>query len=287
MEGHARQAIALAREFGEPELEVVASSLVGLALVYDLRVTEGMALLDEAMAAATGGELVNFWCISEVYCNTLLACERAGDLERAEQWLRVIEDFSRRHGCEPLFPFCHVIHGGILAATGRWAQAEQQLGLAVDAFNAGERAMRVLALCRLAELRLRQGRIEDARQLLLGYEEHLLALGATVHLWLLDGQEALAAATLERRLEQIGTDSLLAAPLLSLLVDADLAQGETVRAEEAAGSLARLARQAGQTTLEAESALAAGRVQQAAGGDGAPELARALELLELGPRASV
>ena len=260
MEEHARQAIALAREFGERELEIVASSLVGLALVYDLRVAEGMGLLDEAMAAATGGELENFWCISEVYCNTLLACERAGDLERAEQWLRIIEEFSRRHGCAPLFPFCHVIHGGILAATGRWAQAEQELGLAADAFDAGERAMRVLALTRLAELRLRQGRIEEARELLADYEEHPLALRAVVRLWLLDGQTAHAAATLRRQVEQIGTDSLLAAPLLSLLVDA------------------HLARRAGLGTLEAESALAAGRAQQAAGADGTAELTRALEL---------
>jgi DNA-binding CsgD family transcriptional regulator len=278
MEGHARQAIALAREFGERELEIVASSLVGLALVYDLRVAEGMGLLDEAMAAATGGELENFWCISEVYCNTLLACERAGDLERAEQWLRIIEEFSRRHGCAPLFPFCHVIHGGILAATGRWSQAEQELGLAADAFNAGERAMRVLALTRLAELRLRQGRIEEARELLADYEEHPLALRAVVRLWLLDGQTAHAAATLRRQAEQIGTDSLLAAPLLSLLVDAHLAQDQAAEAEEAADSLARLARRAGLGALEAEAALAAGRAQQAAGADGTAEITRALEL---------
>ena len=276
MESHARQAIAFAQEFGERELAIVGSSLIGLAFVYDLRVAEGMSLLDEAMAAATGGELASFWCISEVYCNTLLACERSGDLERAEQWLRVIEDFSRRHGCQPLFPFCHVIHGGILAATGRWAQAEDELGRAVAAFDAGERAMRVLALTRLAELRLRQGRIEDARHLLAGYEDHPLALRAVVHLWLVDGQEALAAATLERRLEQIGTESLLAAPLLLLLIEAQLAQG--VPAEESARTLAGLARHAGQTALEAESALAAGRAQQAAGGDGTADLARALEV---------
>jgi DNA-binding CsgD family transcriptional regulator len=138
--------------------------------------------------------------------------------------------------------------------------------------------MRVLALARLAELRLRQGRIEDARQLLSGYEEHPLALRATVRLWLLDSQAPLAAATLERRLEQIGAESLLAAPLLALLVDAHVAQGKPAQAEEAASSLAQLARQAGQATLEAESALAAGRARQAAGADGTAELARALEL---------
>ena len=247
-------------------------------LVYDLRVAQGMGLLDEAMAAATGGELENFWCISEIYCNTLLACERAGDLERAEQWLRIIEEFSRRHGCAPLFPFCQRHPRRHPRRDGPVAQAEQELGLAADAFNAGERAMRVLALTRLAELRLRQGRIEEARELLADYGEHPLALRAVVRLWLLDGQTAHAAATLSRQVEQIGTDSLLAAPLLSLLVDAHLAQDQAAEAEEAANSLARLARRAGLGTLEAESALAAGRAQQAAGADGTAELTRALEL---------
>jgi DNA-binding CsgD family transcriptional regulator len=278
MERHAQAAITLARRFGERELEMVGSSLLGLALVYALRVGEGMVRLDEAMAAATGGELQDFWCIAEVSCNTLLACERAADMERAEQWLRIIEEFSRSHGCEPLFPFCHVVYGGILSATGRWAQAEQELALALDAFSAGHRAMRVLALARLAELRLRQGRVEDARQLLSGYEEHPLALRPTVGLWLLDGEAALAAATLERRLEQVGAESLLAAPLLSLLVEAQLALGDPVSAGRAASSLAELAQQAGQATLNAEARLAVGLAGRAAGTDSIEDLGQALEL---------
>jgi ATP/maltotriose-dependent transcriptional regulator MalT len=199
-------------------------------------------------------------------------------LERAEQWCRIIEGFSRKHGCEPMFPLSHVTHGGLLAATGRWAQAEQELALALDAFSAGHRAMRVLALARLADLRLRQGRVEDARQLLSGYEEHPIALRPTVRLWMLDGQAALAAATLERRLEQVGAHSLLAAPLLALLVDAQLALGEGESAERAAVALDALAREAGQATLDAEARLAAGRARYAAGKDGLADLEQALEL---------
>lgn len=98
-------------------------------------------------------------------------------------------------------------------------------------------------------------------------------------LWLLDGHAALAAATLERRLEQVGADSLLAAPLLSLLVEAQLARGDPVSAERAASSLAELAHHAGQATLDAEARLATGRARRAAGTDSIDDLEQALELL--------
>ena len=278
MEAHARKAIELAKRFDDGDLAIAGLSLVGLARVYAMRVDDGMACLDEAMAAASGGELDSFWTVADVYCNTLLACERAGDFERAEQWCRVIQEFSRKHGCQPMFPFCHVTHAAILTATGRWADADGELVLALDAFDTGHRAMRILALARLADLRLRQGRIEDARELLVGVEEHPLALRPAARLWILDDHAALAAETIERRLDTVGTDSLLAVPLLALLIDARLHQNDHAGAHAAATSLWTLAANAEQEALEGEARLALGRVQSAAGEDGSSELARALEI---------
>ncbi len=278
MEAHALTAIELAKRFGDGDLAIAGLSLVGLARVYAMRVDAGMACLDEAMAAASGGELESFWTVADVYCNTLLACERAGDFERAEQWCRVIQEFSRKHGCQPMFPFCHVTHAAILTATGRWAEADGELVLALNAFDAGHRAMRILALARLADLRLRQGRVEDARELLVGVEEHPLALRSVARLWILDDHAALAAETIERRLETVGTDSLLAAPLLALLVEARLHENDHAGAHVAATSLWTLAAKAEQEALEGEARLALGRVHSAAGEDGSSEIARALEI---------
>lgn len=275
---HAREAIEVARRFGVGDLEMVGVSLVGLALVYGVRIREGMTQLDEAMAAAMGGELASLWAVADVYCNTLLACERASDFERAEQWCQVVAEFSRKRGCEPMFPFCHVTSGYILTATGRWEEAERELLIAIEAFDAGHRAMRVLAIGRLAELRIRQGRIEEARTLLEGYREHPMALRPTARLLIADGQAAHAAALIERRLVEIGTDSMLAAPLLALSVETSLAQGDAEGAQRAADSLLALATEAGVPVLEAEARFAAGRAGRAGGGDGAADLGQALAI---------
>lgn len=278
MEQRAREAIALAQRFGDRDLEILGGSLVGLALVHGTRIREGMTLLDEAMAAATSGEVKSLWAIADVFCNTLTACERASDFERAEQWCQVVTEFVKKHGCQPMFPFCYVTYGMILTATGRWEEAERELLLAVDAFTAGQRAMRVLAVGYFADLRLRQGRIEEARALLEGYLEHPLALRPAVRLLVADGQAALAAAMLERRLAALGADSLLAAPLLGLLVEVYLTVGDSDKAVPAAEALAKLANAAGQPALEAEALFATGRARRAAGTDGLDELGRALEL---------
>jgi DNA-binding CsgD family transcriptional regulator len=278
MKSHAEEAMALGREHHEADLEIVGLSLFGLALVYGETIPDGMSRLDEAMAAATGGEVRSFFAVADVYCNTLLACERAGDLERVEQWCRVVTDFARRRNAEPIFPFCHVTYGGLLVATGRWAEAEQELELAVRTFDAGHRGMKVLALGRLAELRIRQGRIEDAVQLLSGYEGHPLALRPMARLHTLTGQPELAVAAVERRLQQTGYDSLLAVPMLALLVEARLALGDVAQAETAANALVALAERSGERTLIAEGRFALGRTRAAGGKDGALDLETALEL---------
>lgn len=255
----ASSAIAAGAQFDDHDLEIVGMSMLGLAEVYACQVDAGMARLDEAMAAASGGELTSFWAVSDVYCNTLLACERAGDFERCEQWCRVVNEFAKRYEAMPLFPFCHVTYGTMLSATGRWREAEAALTRAVEMFNTGHRALGVIAIGRLAELRLKQGQLESAQQLLAGYEEHPLALRPVVRLRIAEGRSALAARLLHARLDQVGRASLLAAPLLGLLVEVQLAIGNHDSARETAAQLAELGAMSGQRNVlaAAEYALAA------------------------------
>ena len=69
-------------------------------------------------------------------------------------------------------PTCRLHYGGILIAIGRWAEAEEELLAAIRTFDRGYRAMRVFPLVRLAELRVLQGRLEEAERLLEGDEFH-------------------------------------------------------------------------------------------------------------------
>jgi DNA-binding CsgD family transcriptional regulator len=261
----AEHAIGLGRSFGEKDLELVGLSAKGLAYVCAADVAQGMTFLDEAMAAAMGGEIRDFGAFSDVYCNTLLACERAGDFEHAEQWCRVVMEQAQRRNARPLFPFCHVTYGAVLAVTGRWAEAEEELELAARLFGVGHRAMRVLALSRLADLRIRQGRVEEAGVLLAGFEEHPMAIRSVARLLLAQGKASAAAGMVRRRLDVIGTATTLATPLLAVLVDVQLAIGNLTGAGETARTLSDLARHSEQRSALADAAYALGTVALAAG----------------------
>jgi DNA-binding NarL/FixJ family response regulator len=275
----ADRAIEIGRRVGDSDLEVVGLSAKGLAHVYAVEVGEGMVLLDEAMAAAMGGEVKSFWAFSDVYCNTLLACDRAGDFERAEQWCRVVMEMCQRKDTKPLFPFCHVTYGAILTATGRWAEAEQELALALQLFDRGHRGMRVIALARLADLRLRQGRIEEAAALLAGLEEHPLAVRAAARMLLLTGRPSVAAGLVRRRLDLVGMQSALAAPLLPLMAEAQLAIGNITAATETVEALATLAKRSEQRCVRADAEMWQGAVAAAHEHSAArSHLERAIEL---------
>lgn len=208
----------------------------------------------------------------------LTACDRAADLARAEEWCRIAEDFARRH-CPHPNPFaatCRTIYGGVLTATGRWPEADEVLAGALRTFESGHRAMRVDALIRLADLRLRQGRLEEARQFLQGYEDHPEAARPVAALSLEEGQPAVATALLQRRLRQLGPETLQAVPLLMLLVAAQVAQGDVAEARATADRLAALADSSRSPAIAGAAELAAARISGAAGGDPVPHLEAAL-----------
>jgi ATP/maltotriose-dependent transcriptional regulator MalT len=127
---------------------------------------------------------------------------------------------------------------------------------------------------------VRQGRIEEAEQLLAGLEGHRAAAEAMATLHLARGKAALAAAVIERRLD--GTsDDLTTAPLLRLLADAKLAAGDLDAARGAALRLADLAERSGRPPLQAAALLTTARVDAAAGGPApAAALDRACALFE-------
>jgi DNA-binding NarL/FixJ family response regulator len=132
---------------------------------------------------------------------------------------------------------------------------------------------------RLAELRLLQGRLEEAEQLLAGYEDLPEAVRPAVALHLARGEFAAASVLLARRLRQLGRDTMLSAPLLSLLVEVRIAQGDLSGASKAARRLSEAALASHQQHLLAEAELATGKVSTLAGDESAIDhLEKALEL---------
>ena len=259
----ARAALAIARRFGDTDLEFSSLALLGDAYVHSGRVAEGMTLLDEAMAAVTGGEVVGIATVGEIYCRLLGACERAADVSRAQQWMSAAADYVAWGAFVP--PTCRLHYGGILIATGRWAEAEEELLAAIRTFDAGYRAMRQSPLLRLAELRVLQGRVEEAERLLEGNESHSVARRLRATVALARGDLALAEELARVCLEGDDPSDPACAPLLELLVDVQLARKDPRAAAQTRDRLTDLARNSRDGPLTARAGFATGRVLAAEG----------------------
>jgi DNA-binding NarL/FixJ family response regulator len=267
----AEAAIAVGRERRDPDLEASGIALLGLALVDGGDVEVGLTRLDEAMAAATGGEVADPAVFGDVCCLVTRAAEDAGEMSRLMKWNEVVMAFMQRSGHAGLLEFCGTCCAEVLIATGQLAEAEGWLARTLQELEGtGYRARCVHPAAKFAELRMLQGRVEDAERLLAGYEDRTDALRATARLHLLRGEHAVAAALLHRRLNQVG-DGLLAVPLLALLVEVQVARGDAVSALESAERLAAIARSTGQVRQLAVADLALGRAARAAGDAGARE----------------
>src|SRR3984893_3257599 len=166
------EAMDIAKRFGDVDFEILALAYGGLAALSLGRVLEGNAALDEAMAAMAAGEMTSPLCIGQVYCAMLAGCERTIDYQRADQWIRFAQGYLGSHSNSSMTATCRASYGAVLTATGRWTEADRELRESLLNFEAGARNMRIDALVRLAVLRIRQGRPDDAARLLEGFEQH-------------------------------------------------------------------------------------------------------------------
>ena len=266
--GHARRAMEIARENDAGDLEVFALSLLGRAEVNAGQRERGMELLEEAMAAATAGRARNVHTLAEAYCNLIEACAAAGEWERAQEWCEMVDDFARTHATAPLFGACRTVHADVLVAAGRWPEAEHALESALATHERYIPQMGVAAIARMAELRVRQGRLAEAAQLLAGVAEQSSSLRALALLRLAEDRPRVAAALLERGLRGTEGNAVQGAQMLAPLVDARLACGDVAGAREAADQLAAFAEASGIRLISARADLAAARVALAAGDAG-------------------
>lgn len=264
---HATRALAVGRTMGQSDLEVLALSVLGRATVDAGRWEEGLRLLEEAMAAATAGRVRNVHTLAEAYCNLIMACSSVGDWERATEWCELVDAFAQRHATAPLFGACRTVHADVLVANGRWAEAENALQIALETHARYIPQMSAPAVASLAELRIQQGRLPEAEDLLAGREEHPAALRALALLRIADGRPRQAVALLERGLRGTENSPAAASQFLAPLVDARLALGDVAGARSAAEDLSALAAASHIRLLAARADLAAARVALSDEGD--------------------
>ena len=274
----AASALTIARRFGDADLEFNAIALLGETYVASGRVAGGMKLLDEAMAAVAGGEVADHGAVGEICCRLLSACEHATDVRRAEEWIALAERYVA--WTEFVRPTCRTHYGGILIALGRWAEAEAELRDAIETFERGYRGDRTFPIVRLADLRVRQGRYEEAERLLEGFEWHPTARRAAATIALARGDLPLAGELAQLCIEGGNPADPACAPLLELLVEIQLAREDPAAARATLSRLETLASGSGDELVRAFAERAAGRVCAAEGDErAAAHLKQALETL--------
>ena len=239
-EALARQAVEIGRANGNSDLELMAMHAVGQALVQQGRTDEGMSLLDEAMAGVIGGEGGDPLTVAQMSCMTMVVCGSCFDLERATQWVQSLENFIDRYGCPFLYAECRTYYGRVLFENGDWSAAETLLTEAISMSEGVFPAPHAFASGTLAELRLAQGRIEDAARLLRGAEGREEAAEAVASLHLAQGEPSAAAAVLRRRLAATSPGRLDVAAVIELLGYAEIALGEPAAALERGRALVEL-----------------------------------------------
>lgn len=261
------EAIATARRCRDSDLECEALASLGIMLAFSGHVVDGMARLDEALAAICAGEVDDLSVVEGVFCGLFHACERTNDVGRAEQWLRAADDYVRRRGFAAVGGYCRAYYGGILTAAGRWAEAESELTSALTLFPRDHDQTGGSVLCRLANLRLHQGRLEEAAELLAGLDQHEDAVRPLAVLHLLRGEPEVARDLLERTLEAGCLEDAAEGALLALLVDAALAVRKVEPARAAVERMASLAQRQSAPFLHGLAAVARGKLCVAEGAD--------------------
>ncbi len=283
LEESAAVALDLALEFNDPDLEARALADGGLALINQGRLKEGFARMDEAMAPVVSGEIRNPVQGAMIFCALLTSCERTGDLRRAEEWTQAAAEFTERRWTgrlDILHSHCRLAYGTVLCDSGRYSEGEAQLLTAVA--PTGSTPHRADAAGALATLRMMQGRIEEAAELLAPFSDRFEVCEPLARLHFARAEYDLAAAVIDRALHDLVGDRLRAGRLLRLLVDVELGRNDLVAAERAAERLSDYSEESDSPVLRADARLADGRVYMRNGDTGAAIAAFEAGLDEIG-----
>jgi class 3 adenylate cyclase len=128
---HYEHSLELASRTGDRNLQVMSLHDKGHALCLLGRVAEGMALLDEAMAAVVGGEL-DPEPAGYVYCGMIGICSKLGDYGRAAEWTEATLRWCERQSV-PAFPgVCRVHKAELMRLRGSLTNAEEEARMACE-----------------------------------------------------------------------------------------------------------------------------------------------------------
>ena len=257
------QAAEIARRYGDRDLACKAAQGRGRALIRLGRVQEGVALLDEAMAAVIAGE-VSPRLAGDAYCTVLEACQEMFDLRRAYEWTTLLArwcatqpDLVRYRG------ECLLYRAEVLQMRGNWDEAARDAQDACELLMS--RPAAGPAFYRLGEIHRLRGEFDKAEAAYSRANERGRKPQPGLSLLrLAQGKIDAAAASIRSVLLDTRTQAARAR-MLAAAVEILLAAGDLENARAAATELSTIASAIGASLLNAASAQATGAVLLAEG----------------------
>ncbi|HEX6115820.1 MAG TPA: response regulator transcription factor [Solirubrobacterales bacterium] len=265
------EAVEIAERFGDRDLFALTVHEQGHILIKLGRVREGLGLLDEAMVAASAGELSPI-VTGLVYCGVIDGCQEIYELPRAREWTEVLTSWCDAQPEMVAFTGRCLIHRAeIMQVSGAWERALE------EARRAGERCARATNRIAAGEARYRQGEVLRLRGESEAAEEAYREANrcgrepqpGLALLRLAEGRTEAALATIRRVLAE-QTEPLRRAGLMPAFVEITLAAGDRDSARRACDELEEILKSYESPTLEAMAAHCRGATLLA---DGEPEAA--------------
>jgi class 3 adenylate cyclase len=238
----------------------------GHALCLLGRVTEGTALLDEAMAAVIGGEMEPE-AAGYVYCGMIGICSKLGDYRRAAEWTEATLRWCERQSV-PAFPgICRIHKAELLRLHGSLTLAEE------EALTACEELPRFNFLTGLGpanyeigEVRRMVGDFQGAEEAFgRAYEYAFNPHPGLSLLQLAQGKVEAAASGIRQAIAEAGGNHCLLIRLLAAQVEIAVAAGDLETAASGANRLDSIVSEYDATALHARAAAVRGAVTLAQG----------------------
>ena len=149
-------AYQLGERFDDRDTQVLALVGKGRALVKSGDVEQGLALIDEASAAAVCGELRPH-STGLVYCITISSCQELGDYRRAAEWTEAANRWCDRLDVNGFPGACRLHRAEIMRLRGDLLGAEQQAVAACEELHDFERSITAGGYYEIGEIRRRLG----------------------------------------------------------------------------------------------------------------------------------
>jgi class 3 adenylate cyclase len=234
----AGRAVDIGTRTGDADLRAIALTSLGALRIATGAASEGLADMEDAATSAVSGELSPF-VTGVTYCVVIAACRDLTDYRRASEWTEAAERWCHNNTMSGFPGICRVHRAEVVALSGAWERAEQELRKATAELGAYN-AIPPMAdgFYAIGDIRRRTGDLEGAEEAL--RQAHALGRSpqpALALIRLAQGKVRAASQAIEGAIADETWDRWARARLLPARVEIAVAAGDAATARRAAEEL--------------------------------------------------